>query len=164
MSIAVIDKFSVSAVMLRQASQHPWGTDVWSLLGVLPGLPQTLLRHAEQQGELHYWPNLTLQLHPRHCDAYYHNLMSGNPQLYFVSQASSLLIPSPLLITVDYDEASAYMETGEHVFNTPLPDELCKGLEHFVLIHYHPQKPQKRARKQWHEINNGIQNDTKNGS
>jgi len=78
-------------------------------------------------------------------------LLSGKAQIYVVSQQDSSKIPVPLLITIDYDEAAAYMETGEQVFNADLPEALCKWLEGFVLTHYQPEEPKKRRRKQWHE-------------
>ena len=148
------DQVSVSAVMLKQASSHPWGSDVWTLLGLIPGLSQDELNQAQLQGEIHYFPALSLQLYPLHCDAYYQNLMSGAPKVYLVcpqfeSQPDD--VPQPLLITVDYDEAASYMETGEQIFTAALPEELCEWLERFVLEHYQPEKPKKRRRKQWHE-------------
>lgn len=145
------DHVIVSAVMLRQVSQHPWGDHVWSLLGLIPGLSQQELTQAAKQGELHYWSDLSLQLYPLHCESYYHNLMSGKPQAYFVSQQDADQTPSPLLLTVDYDEAASYMETGEQIFNADLPDELCVWLERFVLNHYQPERSKKRRRKQWYD-------------
>lgn len=146
---------SVTAVMLQQKSQHIWGEDNWSLLGILPGVTKDIVEQAATQGTVHYLADLKLQLYPLHGDSYYHNLLSGKPQIYVVSQQDSSKIPVPLLITVDYDEAAAYMETGEQVFNADLPEALCKWLEHFVLTHYQPEEPKKRRRKQWH---NGEQN------
>jgi len=142
---------SVTAVMLQQKSRHIWGEDNWSLLGILPGVSKESLEQAESQGTVHFLLDLKLQLHLLHCDSYYHNLLSGKPQIYVVSQQDSSKIPVPLLITIDYDEAAAYMETGEQVFNADLPEALCKWLEGFVLTHYQPEEPKKRRRKQWHE-------------
>lgn len=143
------DSFSVTAVMLKQASQHPWGSDIWSLSGVLPGISTIALKQAEAQGELYFWSDLLIQLHPIHCESYYHNLMSEQPKIYLVChhEADS---PQPLLITVDYDEAASYMETGDLVVDTVLSEELCVWLEAFVLTHYMPEKPKKRYRKRWH--------------
>ena len=144
------DHVEVSAVMLKQASSHPWGSDLWSLLGLIPGLSQTALSQAQDKGDIHYLPDLKIQLFPLHCDAYYQNLMSGQPKVYVISPQTDD-IPQPLLITVDYAEAASYMETGEQIFNAALPEELCLWLERFVLAHYQPEKPKKRRRKQWHE-------------
>ena len=145
------DSLDISAVMLKQASQHPWGEDIWSLAGLVPGLSQSELSELEAQGELHIWSDLTLQLYPLHCDSYYHNLISGKPNIYLVCQHDDNNQPQALLITVDYDEAASYMETGELVLNTELPTALCEWLEAYVLTHYQPEKPKKRRRKQWHD-------------
>jgi len=144
------DQISVSAVMLKQASSHPWGSDIWTLLGLIPGLSQDELTQAQDKGDLHYLAELKLQLYPLHCDAYYQNLMSGSPKVYLVSPQTDA-VPQPFLITVDYDEAASYMETGEQIFNADLPEELCEWLELFVLQHYQPEKPKKRRRKKWHD-------------
>jgi len=143
------DHVEVSAVMLKQASSHPWGSDIWTLLGVIPGLSQAELSQAQSKGELHYFPDGHLQLYPQHCESYYQNLISGQAQVYMVCPQSDS-VPQPLLITVDYDEAASYMETGEQIFNAALPEDLCLWLERFVLAHYQPEKPKKRRRKKWH--------------
>lgn len=143
------DHVSVAAVMLKQKSQHAWGNDFWILKGLVPGYSSPELATLESQGEVHIWPDLTLQLYPLHCDSYYHNLTSEQPKVYLVASQDDETL-SPLLITVDYDEAASYMETGEQVFNAPLSEQLCQWLEAFVLEHYKPEQPKKRRRKQWH--------------
>lgn len=150
------DKKIISAVMLQQASKHPWGSDIWTLAGVIPGLSQTELSQLELTGNLHYWSNLELQLHVLHCDAYYQNLVSANPQIYLVSQQQSGETPSPLLVTVDFDEASSYMETGSQVFYSSLPQPLALWLEAYVLAHYQPEKPKKRRRELWHKEGDAL--------
>ena len=151
MSDTPSDHFLVTAVMLTQQSQHPWGEDLLSLLGILPGLPKSEITLAQQQGTVSYWPDLQLQLYPLHCDSYYHNLMSPQPKIYLVCQQDEAASMQPLVITVDYDEAASYMETGEVVVNATLPAELCVWLERFVLAHYQPEKQKNRRRQKWHD-------------
>jgi len=146
------DHFSVSAVMLKQASQHAWGSDIWSLAGLVPGLTQAEISQIESSGDIYLLPNLQLQLYPLHCDSYYHNLSSEQPMAYLVcSLQEGDAEPQPLLLTVDYDEAASYMETGEEVYTTALPEALCLWLEQFVLTHYQPEKRKKRHRQKWHD-------------
>ncbi|MDF1588796.1 MAG: DUF3305 domain-containing protein [Gammaproteobacteria bacterium] len=147
----IIDRKTISAVMLQQESSHPWADSVWTLAGVIPGLSQMQLSQLESTGKLHFWPDLELQLHVLHCDAYYQNLVSANPQLYLISQQNDSNTLSPLLVTVDFDEAASYMETGAQVFYSALPAALISWLEAFVLTHYRPEKPKKRQRKKWHD-------------
>lgn len=152
-------QLSVTAVILQRKSDHVWGTDNWSLLGILPDVSKQVIQQAESEGIVHYWTDFVLQLYPLHCASYYHNLLSGKPQIYVISQEGSDQMPVPLLITVDYDEAAAYMETDGQVLNADLPENMCQWLERFVLTHYQPEEPKKRRRKQWH---NGEQkNDSK---
>jgi hypothetical protein len=157
----VSDHYSVAAVMLKKISKHPWGEDIWSLAGVIPGLSPTELSQIEAQGKVYIWPDLSLKLFPLHGDSYYHNLMSEQPKIYIVCNQSDEenISFKPLLITVDSDEAASYMETDEQVLSANLSVELCQWLERFVLTHYQPEEPKKRRRKQWH---NGEQkNDSK---
>jgi len=147
-----LDHFQVSVVMLREASLNQWADYSWSLIGFIPGLSQEKIKTSEQAGELHIWSDLLMTIYPLHCDSYYYNLVSDEPKAYLVcSQGDDLsLPPKPLLLTVDYDEAASYMETGEAVFSTPLPEELCVWLEQFVMTYYQPKEPKKRRRKKWH--------------
>tara|TARA_R110002050_G_scaffold9504_1_gene33276 strand:+ start:432793 stop:433287 length:495 start_codon:yes stop_codon:yes gene_type:complete len=157
----VSDQYSVAAVMLKQKSKHPWGENIWSLAGVIPGVSPTELSQLEAQGEVYLWPDLSLSLHPLHGDSYYHNLMSGKPKIYLICNQpdEDVTTLKPLLITVDPDEAASYMETDEQVLSASLSVELSQWLERFVLTHYQPEEPKKRRRKQWH--NDEQKNDSK---
>ena len=78
------DHFSVTAVLLKKISQHRWARHSWSLLGVIPGLSETQLSNAQNEGELHYYPDLHLRLFRHYCDSYYQNLMSEQAKIYCV--------------------------------------------------------------------------------
>ncbi len=148
------DQFAVTAVLLRKPSVNRWVKNAWSLVGTLPGLDQSTLTKASEQGELVYLTELQLILHKQHCDAYYLNLMAEQPKVYLVcSQDAGEL--APMLMTVDFDQAAAYMETGETVLDAPLADALCVWLEHFVVAHYIPAAPKKRKRRKWHDADKG---------
>lgn len=148
------DQFAVTAVLLRKPSVNRWLKNSWSLLGTLPGLQQTTLATASEQGELIYLTELQLKLFKQHCDAYYLNLMSAQPKVYLICSEDSGEL-APMLATVDFDEAASYMETGETVLDAPLADALCVWLEHFVVAHYKPALPKKRKRRKWHDADRG---------
>jgi hypothetical protein len=141
---------SIAAVMLKRPSPNAWVSASWSLLGSLPGLSELDLSTVAEQGELHIIADLSLKLYVQHCDAYYVNLTSQQPKIYFVCLDQDDVL-KPILITLDFDEAAAYMETGERVFDAPLSEALCLWLEQFVLQHYQPEAPKKRKRKNWTE-------------
>lgn len=110
------------------------------MLGVIPGLSETQLSNAQNEGELHYYPDLHLRLFRHYCDSYYQNLMSEQAKIYFIGRLENDLF-TPVLLTVDFDEAASYMEAGEHVMEAALPDELCVWLERFLIYHYAPEAP-----------------------
>lgn len=150
--------FPVTAVLLRKPSQNRWLKISWQLLGFLPGLDESTLQQAASEGELMYLTHLQFELHKLHCDAYYHNLMSGKPKAYLIcSQENDTL--APILATVDFDEAASFMETDEVVLDAPLPDALCVWLEHFVVAHYQPKRLKKRRRHKWHDAEKGEANE-----
>ena len=148
------DHFPVTAVLLRQPSQNRWLDASWSLLGTLPGLDEQVLNEAAGRGELVYLTDMALHLYQRHCDAYYLNLLSEQPKVYLVCSEEDNAL-APLLLTVDFDEAASYMETGEMVLEAPLADALCVWLERYVVAHYQPAAPKKRKRKKWHDADSG---------
>lgn len=153
MSDAPADHFDVSALLLKQSSKHRWAKASWRLLGILPGLSDSEIAAAQQQGKVISLTGQRLQLFRQFCESYYVNLTAEQTKVYLVCREAGDDL-SPVLLTVDFDEAASYMEAGEKVFDAPLPDVLCVWLERFVLAHYQPQKPKKRRRKNWQEAAN----------
>lgn len=144
------DSFSVSAVLVKKPSQHRWAKVSWSLLGVIPGLTEAQLKTAERSGELLFLNLVTLQLYRQFCQSYYLNLTAKQPKIYLVCREVADAL-QPVVLTVDFDEAAAYMEAGELMFDAPLPVSLCIWLERFVLTHYQLEAPKKRQRQRWHK-------------
>ena len=147
---APADHFDVSALLLKQPSKHRWAKSSWRLLGIVPGLSDSEIETAQQQGEIITLTSLRLQLYRQFCESYYVNLTAKKTKVYLVCRDNEHAI-QPVLLTVDFDEAASYMEAGEKVFDALLPDVLCVWLEHFVVAHYELQPPKKRRRKRWHE-------------
>lgn len=154
MQVSPSDQFPVTAVLLRKPSPSRWLKASWQLIGFMPGLEQAQLAEAAERGELIYLTDLQFQLHKEHCDAYYHNLMSGQPKGYLICSEEGDNL-APMLATVDFDEAASFMETDEVVFDAPLADALCVWLEHFVVAYYQPAAPKKRKRRKWHDAEKG---------
>lgn len=144
------DHFALSAVVWRRPARSRWLDASWSLLGTLPGLTPEALEQAGQGGELIRLPDMRLNLYRQHCEAYHLNLVSEQPKIYLVCSESGGTL-SPILLTVDFDEAASFMETDELVLDAPLADVLCAWLERFVVAHYVPARRKKRKRTQWHE-------------
>jgi hypothetical protein len=53
------------------------------------------------------------------------------------------------MVTLSYDEAAAYTEVEEEVFAVPMPPEVYRWVENYVLEHYVPEKRRKRKRVDW---------------
>jgi hypothetical protein len=140
----------VSAVLVKKVSSNKWSSTSWSLLGTIPGLSEAQLTEAAKGGELHIIADLSLSLFPQHCDAYYINLTSAQPKLYFVCTENDAKL-EPIILTIDFDEATALMESDERVLEAPLCESLCLWLEQFVVEHYQPEKLKKRRRTEWHQ-------------
>ena len=150
MSDTPVENCSVSAVLVKRPSPNQWVDASWSLLGTLPGLSEKQLTDAAAEGEIHILTDLSLNLYVQHCDAYYINLTSNQPKIYFGCTENEETV-EPITLTVDFDEAAALMETGERVLEAPLSESLCLWLEKFVLQHYKPEKLKKRRRTDWHQ-------------
>jgi hypothetical protein len=59
--------------------------------------------------------------------------------------------PVPFLVSLSFDEAHAYLEGEEQVYDVDVPAELYRWTEAFVLKHYVPEKRRKRQRKDWRQ-------------
>ena len=54
------------------------------------------------------------------------------------------------LLTLSFDEAHAYLEGDENLYTVPMPPEIYRWVEAYVLAHYVPEKRTKRKRRDWH--------------
>ena len=59
--------------------------------------------------------------------------------------------PDPFIVTLSFDEAHAYLEGEDDIFDVDVPPELYRWVEAFVLVNYAPEKRVKRKRKNWKE-------------
>jgi hypothetical protein len=57
--------------------------------------------------------------------------------------------PVPFLVSMSFDEAHAYLESDEEVYDVDIPPELYCWTEAFLLCHYAPEKRVKRKRQNW---------------
>ncbi|ODN66622.1 hypothetical protein A9E74_01685 [Methylophaga muralis] len=137
------DHFSVTAVLLKKASQHRWAKHSWSLLGVMPGLSEAKLSDAQTQGELLLFPDLHLRLFRHYCESYYVNLMSEQAKIYFIGRLENDSL-TPVLLTVDFDEAASYMELVIKCLMRPCRMSCVSGWNGFCFI-ITPHKLQRNA-------------------
>lgn len=86
-----------------------------------------------------------MRLHRDEAESYYWNLMAAQPQLFVICRERDAE-PEPFLVTASHDEAGAYMESDEVVFSVPMPPEIYRAVEAFVIEHYVPTPRKKRKR------------------
>ncbi len=137
-----------------------WEAPSWYLNGVLMG---SQMKHhlaagqslgSTEKGELFAFSDYTVTLYKDACERYWHALIGDQPKAYVVCREESDdsehdLGIEPLLVTCDYDEATAHAETDSLVLSCPIPGEMYRFMEAFVLEHYKPQPFKKRKRKKW---------------
>jgi hypothetical protein len=152
---ALRTRLPVSVLMeRRRLSENPWIDETWRAVGVAVGKrqadsvnPVPVVQSAEVTQWL--WTGLNVELFPDEAESYYHNLMVGTPGCYVLVRPRQDGIPRPVLVSLSFDAGQAYQEGDETVHNVPLPPELYRATEAFVLAHYVPEKKTKRKRQDW---------------
>ncbi|MDB4224284.1 DUF3305 domain-containing protein [Granulosicoccus sp.] len=114
---------------------------------------------STEKGDLFAWSGFQVTLYKDACERYWHALIGDKPSVYVVCRddadddevsATGVSI-SPVVVTIDYDEASSCAETDYLVLSSAIPPELYRYMESFVLQHYKPEKFEKRKRRNWAE-------------
>jgi hypothetical protein len=147
------------AVECRQARVGQWTQEQWEAMAVVAGEdvmtrePSATLVHEDAECRRYLWTGLKLSLYKDACESYWYNLMSGKPYLFVVcyvdedDAGEERLIPA--LVTADQQEATGHMETDDHVYSVPMPEQVHEWLERYVVAHYVPAQKKKRKRREW---------------
>lgn len=155
----------VALVLEKQMIQGKfWSLPSWQLEAVLVGpqfdheeaageqLEQGAGKNDNAQNEYFLWSGFRVVLYRDACERYWHALIGERPLVYTVlreDEADGTI--EPLLVTIDYDEATAHSETDAQVLTADIPRQLYEPMEAFVLEHYKPVEFKKRKRKKWSE-------------
>lgn len=155
-------RYPVKLLVERRAVRgNPWVAESWRAVGVtLDGAPATSVTGpievvAGEDASQFLWRGLWVELFLDEAESYYHNLTVPEPACYAVCRNGPAGVPTPFLVTVSFDAAQAYGEGDETVFGVPLPPELYRATEAFVLAHYVPEKRRKRSLDNWKEQGHG---------
>lgn len=150
------DRFPVRVVLERRAVWgNRWVSESWRAVGVTLGHDPSLgsgvlIPIAEGDDRMQFlWQGLVLELFRDEAESYYHNLTVPEPACYIVCRSGADGSPAPFLVTLSFDAAQAYGEADETVFAVPLPAELYKAAEGYVLAHYVPERRRKRRLDDW---------------
>ena len=154
---ATPEYFPVSVIMESRPSNSAWQDLSWNAVGVCAATEHSPDEepHAEARvmnlGEIKQfvYPQLKLRLFLDECESYYHNLMSPQPGCFVMAREDDTGRPVPFLVSMSFDEANAYQEGDDLVYAVPIPAELYRWLEAYVVEHYIPIKRKKRKRKNW---------------
>lgn len=149
------DRWPVRVLMRRsEVDRGSWSYPRWEITGILPDpAPPTARTHRIVHETEHTldieWRGLSAALFRDAAESYWYNLVGREPSLFAICRPGREIDLEPFLVTANYDEAGAHMETDDQVFATPLPQAFGPALEQFVMQHYRPQAPRKRQRKSW---------------
>ncbi len=151
------ESMRVAVLMERQPSTHPWADYRYDAIGVVArgSDDEKGVTRVFQDGDIEHYlvTGLGLRLHVDECESYYHNLMSPEPGCFIVAEQpdDDHTLPTPYLVSLSFDEAHAYLEGDELVYSVPIPPELYKWAEAYVLTHYVATRKTKRKLKNWSE-------------
>ena len=139
-------KKTLAVIMRRRETRTRWRSVVWEPWGLLPadsveGGGARLL--VEDEGAAQWlYPGFELRLKRDEAEGYYLNVSSPEPSV-FVMWRMEADKGVPQYVTVSYDEASRWMDGGEHVDRLPMPPELYAWVGEWVEKNYRPE-PKKR--------------------
>lgn len=145
--------FTVSLIMQQSPSNNPWLESQWEAVGILAeeGAANSSVELIQEEDGIrrYLYRGFTLRLYEDECESYYHNLISPNPCGYVVATVADDGTPQPLLVSLSFDEAHAYLEGDEALYTVPVPPEIYRWTEAYVLAHYVPEQRTKRKRQDW---------------
>lgn len=151
------NRMAVAVVMEKKPSTHPWADYAYDALGVVVkgDIEEADITRVYQDGEVEHFlcTGLGVQLHVDECESYYHNMMSPEPGCFIVAETPEdpSEMPEPYLVSLSFDEVHSYLEGDEQIYSVPIPPELYKWAEAYVLTHYVAIKKTKRKLKNWRE-------------
>ena len=149
------DNFPVSVIMESRPSSSPWLDISWNAVGICGITNESSAESSAEKiinkGDVdqYIYSDLKLRLFLDECESYYHNLMSPQPGCYIVARETANGRPVPFLVSLSFDEANAYHEGDDLVYSVPIPAELYRWAEAYVIENYMPVKRKKRKRKDW---------------
>ena len=157
-------RFPVSVLLeRREISRSGWSVPHWELVGVVGGQPEAATagpRLVEQAGDRRriLWGGLSLELFADESESYWHNLTAADPLIFVVCRSLEDQAPPfdgaemvPELVSVSGDDASAHTEADDLVLSAPMPAEIYRWVEQFVVEHFRPAPRKARKRKNWTE-------------
>jgi hypothetical protein len=161
-----ISEIPLGVITAREpVSGNAWISERWKVLGVVAGQVNNTggivcrqLR-AGPEGEEFLWTGFVLRLQQNEVDSYYYNIVGQNPSVYVYCQNDDSGEPRPRAVTIDYIDAMSHGESGNATFSVPMPPEVYRCVEEFVLAHYTPEEPKMKRKHEREPKVSGIWED-----
>ena len=153
------DSFPVSVVMEHsRVENNIWISDKWDVEAIIAGgentgaAPKRNISRIGEDEEKYIWSNYQINLYKDEAESYYFNIISETPFVFvFCRDEENDGQLRPFNVSVNYDEAASYMELDDQVFQVPMPPEIYRWLEAYVVNNYVPLKKKKRKRVNWND-------------
>jgi hypothetical protein len=146
----------VAVIMGRRTiSRSGWQVPSWRVVGVVAGdeVPGAEARavpvHRGDDEEHLLWGGFRVELYRDATEAYWSNLVGQQPSLFVLCEEKEDRSLEPRFVTADMHEASSATEGQDQVFAAPIPPEVYRQLEQFVVEHHVPEQKHKRKRTDW---------------
>lgn len=136
----------VAVIMERRTLENHWASEQWEAVAVIPDTGSTEPAIIVEDSAFTRWlhPGYEVSLRPDEGEGYYLNLTSAEPRLFVQWQMDDDRAV-PQTVSASYDEASTWMDAGDHVDPVPMSPELVFWLGDYVRDNYRPE-PKKRIR------------------
>ncbi len=151
-------RFPVSVIVERRRIRRGrWAVPSWEVTGIVAGEGFKTERrmtsiHRDEECQRYQWSGLILEFFRDATESYWHNLQGSRPSLFVICyEEDDGASMEPILVTADPHEGDAYLETEGTVHAVPIPPDLYRWLEQFVMNHYRPAERKTRKRRKWKE-------------
>ena len=129
---------TVAVIMRCRPIVNRWQSEVWEPVAVIDeydGPQEARLLVDEPEGSQWLHPALRLSLHRSEAEGYYHNVSTNEPKVFVLWRMEGDRAV-PQFATVSYDEASRWMDGGEHVDPVAMPASIYAWVGEFVEQNY----------------------------
>jgi hypothetical protein len=137
----LMSSMSIAVIMQRRAVNHPWASEAWGAVGVVPDrgdLPPLQPLSQTESGEHYLVSGLRLDLYPDENDGYFENCMAPEPKVFVMWRMQDDRA-IPVLASVSYGEGTRLLDSGEPADGVPMSGEIKAWLTQYLQEHYQPR-------------------------
>lgn len=141
-SVSREESLALAVVVMRQPTANRWVDVRWSVVGLLPALPdRAAWSILEERGQetLFYAGTAEVTLHATETDNYRHNLAGPTPTIYVILRRDRSAPQGLRLlgVTVDPGEIDSHSDVGDDVIEAlAMPPDIFAWVAGFNARHY----------------------------